>query len=64
MGEGKELSEALGWRMLRVPEDAADGSILLCRVPPTPWRCGDDHQRNKPHWLNCVFCGKHREDVE
>ena len=43
MGEGKESSEAALWRVQRIAEDAADGCVVLARVPiNSAWFCYSD----------------------
>lgn len=53
-----------GIRVRRVPEDAAEGSILVVPEPTKPWVCSEDQQLNDSSRRNCVYCGRWREDVE
>ena len=59
------MDEETEYRILQIPEDAADGAELIVPVPPKTWYCYSDvcgRTVNEGTWLNCQYCGAARDD--
>lgn len=50
-------------RIMQVPEDAADGCVVIVPRPPKSWACDRCFTRNNAHDLNCQYCAEWRPDV-